>query len=303
MKLLIITNSYDATTDLLITKIGKEHVFRFSYDQWDQYSFQINQNNFCIKGEYFSINENEIAKVYWRKPFLNNFVFDEKLDAYLNKEITVVFRDLFNILQLEQKTVLVNPFKSTQIGKLYQLRVAKKYFRVPEWVYFWNSLPQINGNVITKSLSSTHMIDSKFLFTSSVQVDEIDKKYPWLIQSKIEGDYDMTIVYINGECYAFKLLRTDKTLIDWREKIGQDLQDWIWLELESDFKKNVINFMEHLKLKFGRLDFMINNSEISFLEVNPNGQWAFLDLSDKYGLISKMVDELSPMTPLNSFAD
>ena len=45
-----------------------------------------------------------------------------------------------------------------------------------------------------------------------------------------------------------------------------------------------------LDLEFGRYDFMLDDSgALAFLEVNANGQWVFLDITDKYGLLDCVV--------------
>lgn len=122
MKTLIITSTNDATTDLLIAKIGSENIFRLNYDIWHSYSFELNKKTLAISNDFHSLTELGISKVYWRKPFTSNFSFDEKLDNYLNKEITCAFKDLYNIFKESNKTVLVDPIKSANLGKLYQLR-------------------------------------------------------------------------------------------------------------------------------------------------------------------------------------
>ena len=53
--------------------------------------------------------------------------------------------------------------------------------------------------------------------------------------------------------------------------------------------------MSDLGLRFGRLDLMTKDKscqETTFLEVNPNGQWAWLDLSGNNGLFDAMIDFL-----------
>lgn len=179
--------------------------------------------------------------------------------------------------------------------------MAEKFFNVPEWTYFWNATPSVSKKNITKSLSSTQMEGNKFLFTTPVQIDALDKKFPWLIQNRIDAEYDLTIVYINGTLFPFKLRRDE--YVDWRQGIGKDEQMWEYLALPTSLEANIISYMQSLKLKYGRLDFLIKGENFLFLEVNPNGQWAFLDLGDKHGLVSKMVDEVSPLTSKMSLCD
>ena len=60
--------------------------------------------------------------------------------------------------------------------------------------------------------------------------------------------------------------------------------------------------MNDCGLKFGRLDFLVvENNQIVFLEVNPNGQWAWLDPYNENGLMEAMIYQLSPITQVYSF--
>jgi hypothetical protein len=51
-----------------------------------------------------------------------------------------------------------------------------------------------------------------------------------------------------------------------------------------------------LKLGFGRLYFLLDDQQYWFCEVNPNGQFAWLDLKGKNGLLQAVVSEISPLT-------
>ena len=43
---------------------------------------------------------------------------------------------------------------------------------------------------------------------------------------------------------------------------------------------------------FGRLDFLRQNGDLLFLELNPNGQWAWLDEDGRHGLLPRIAEEL-----------
>ena len=44
--------------------------------------------------------------------------------------------------------------------------------------------------------------------------------------------------------------------------------------------------------RFGRFDFIRKNGELWFLELNPNGQWAWLDEKNEHGLVSMVADTI-----------
>ena len=51
--------------------------------------------------------------------------------------------------------------------------------------------------------------------------------------------------------------------------------------------------MHKANLQFGRLDFLLDKSDYYFLEVNPNGQWAWLDMTGEHGVFDAIIKELT----------
>lgn len=84
--------------------------------------------------------------------------------------------------------------------------------------------------------------------------------------------------------------------MDWREFIS-DKQIWRKVELPASLKRAIVAYMGELGLDFGRLDMLLDKEgQYHFCEVNPNGQFAWLDLNDEHGLLSKVIEEISPVT-------
>jgi len=288
MKTLIITNSYDVTTDILITNIGCENIFRLNFDLLSDYSIQITSESFSIKSPKKSIYENEISKVYWRKPFNTK----NNLDEYEFLERKQIVKQIFNILLHQGKAILVDPNKVLAIGKLLQLRIAKEYFNIPEWEMILNHSSTFS-HCVTKSLSSSVVDSDKILYTTQVKTEELDLSEAWHLQKFIEKEKDLTIVYVNGELFPFELtVNLNET--DWRKEQISNPKIWKPHDLRKNVYKSVQGFMEKLKLNYGRLDFIIYKDEYYFLEVNINGQWAFLDSQNEHGLLSEMSKCIHP---------
>lgn len=290
MKTLIITNSYDVTTDVLISQVGHENIFRLNFDLLSEYSIYINRKTFSIRSPLKEINENEISKVYWRKPFniKNNNVDYEFIER---KQIV---RQIFNILFEQGKAILVNPYKEFSIGKLLQLRIANYYFNVPEWEMILNQESKLT-ECITKSLSSSIIETDKILYSTNVEPAELDLRECWHLQKYIKKEKDLTIVYIDGELFAFEL-ESCFNQTDWRKDQIANTKNWVLHRITSQLSNSIQKFMKKLNLNYGRLDFVIFNNEYFFLEVNINGQWAFLDSQNKYGLLSAMSKYIHPLT-------
>lgn len=290
MKTLIITNSYDATTDILISEVGHEKIFRLNFDLLSEYSIYIDSESFLISSPQKKIYESEISKVYWRKPFSMkvNIVEHEFLER---KQIV---RQIFNILCEQGKAVLVNPNKELSIGKLLQLRIAKKYFSVPEWEMVLNHVSRFS-DCITKTLSSPVIEMDKIFYTTKIKTDELDLSEAWHLQKYIEKEKDITIVYLNGEMFPFEL-DSNRHQTDWRKEQISNPKIWKSHKISSQLSNSIELFMNQLKLNYGRLDFIIYKDEYFFLEVNVNGQWAFLDNLNEYGLLGAISNCIHPNT-------
>jgi hypothetical protein len=50
--------------------------------------------------------------------------------------------------------------------------------------------------------------------------------------------------------------------------------------------------MSETQLRFGRLDFLLKDDEMLFLELNPNGQFAWLDPEGNNGMLNALADEI-----------
>jgi hypothetical protein len=69
------------------------------------------------------------------------------------------------------------------------------------------------------------------------------------------------------------------------------------MELSRQIAIAILRYMGDLHLDFGRLDFLKDeNGQMYFCEVNPNPQFAWLDYEGKRGLVSAVLEEVSPMT-------
>ncbi|MNT18172.1 hypothetical protein D3C72_1533580 [compost metagenome] len=89
--------------------------------------------------------------------------------------------------------------------------------------------------------------------------------------SKSGGEYRVTIVD-----REFVAVRIDSDHpVDWRKNNAFNRYELV------DFPHSIIqkcyNLMDRLGISFGAFDFIYNGIEYFFLEVNPNGQWLWLE--------------------------
>ena len=84
--------------------------------------------------------------------------------------------------------------------------------------------------------------------------------------------------------------RLDLGVKDWRTLIGTEEDRWQPSAMPDGFPERIAAYMDRLGLLFGRLDFLVGDGEPSFLEVNPSGQFGWLDDSSGWPLHSAVLD-------------
>jgi hypothetical protein len=287
----------DGTTDEIVRRVSQDRVFRFNVDLWKDYEIRVDHQGFTLADPAGrSCDSQEVRAAYLRKP-----TFDDPLtimeggcpEAWLRSQISYLTQEIYNFCRDAGLVRLVEKGAQQRFGKFSQMRLAAKYFNVPPWVFI-----KTNNNInfpqpaITKPLTADFIEDYRVLFTRAVDPSTLDQSYPWLLQEQIMADADLTIVYVAGQCFAFTLDRRTFVGVDWRKHINKQELEWQRFHLKPQIKDSIRSFMKDADLEFGRLDFLLTGDTLHFLEVNPNGQWAWLDLNGEEGIFDAIINEL-----------
>jgi hypothetical protein len=98
-----------------------------------------------------------------------------------------------------------------------------------------------------------------------------------LFQERIIHRHAVRAVVVGRQVVATAIhAHTAAARMDWRS--DYDALSYEPAELPSDVTAAVHGLMAHLGLRFGVLDFLVRpDGEHVFLEINPNGQWAWID--------------------------
>jgi hypothetical protein len=306
--LLIYTTSFDTTVDLLLHHMGSQQCFRYNFDLWRDYKLEVSNTRFRIEDPSGRVVDDTcVRKVYYRKPFTTNdldaHIEISDQDAYCEAELWYALRDVINLLWAADKIVLVEPRADMRVGKFVQSRVAGRYFRVPDFHFgYGRPGPFLEGPTIVKSLtleSVTGKSDKNILYTTRIAEGELSPGFPWMRQQYVEAKMDVTVAFVRDRLFAFELDRSSflARTVDWRElPVEATAAMWRPHALPPSVSELIFAFMRDLGLHYGRLDFLHDNERYVFLEVNPNGQWGWLDSDGKHGLLAKIIAEVSPQT-------
>lgn len=295
----IYTCSQDTTADLLVHYLTDTPSFRFDIDKRKNYWWDFSCHGFkmanIITGE--SIDSSTLTSFYLRKPMYVDAIdipCQGTLENWCREEIDELFRDFQRECEAQHLTTLVHS-RNSHLGKVRQMRIAANYFKVANWHVFHRALPDelAQGKWVAKALTGVPVGKGKMLFVKEVDPTKLDLFYPWFLQEKIDGEDEVTVVYVNGNLFAYRYPRAaiEKT-DDVRLATHQNPSKWKLCELTSAEQSAIRGFMAETGYRFGRFDFIRKDGELWFLELNPNGQWAWLDEKNENGLISAIADAI-----------
>jgi len=294
--LLIITGSHDTTTDFLLPFLPADRVFRFNTDLFREYKLVFDASGFTLTDPTGrSSTSQQVYKAYWR--WVEWPVANTDQERYVQAELRYLLQEMTNLLWYEGKFVLVEPGAPRRAGKLLQLMRAKEFLNVPPFRAGLNSrYASPEGLEVVKSLTKNYP-GSRVIYSTLVDPAQLAPEYPWFVQQYVEAAYDVTVVVVRKRLFAFRLTRDFlATSVDWRE-IPDKGCAWTPIELPEATRSAIFRYMDDMRLDFGRLDFLGDKrGKLYFCEVNPNPQYAWLDYDGKGGLLSAVLEELSPIT-------
>ena len=116
---------------------------------------------------------------------------------------------------------------------------------------------------------------------------------PNLFQAHIKKLYDERVTMVGEKAFAVLIDSQSNvdTLVDWRR--GECPLKHTKRELPDKVLKQCISLLQTLNLRFGAIDFILDkNSNFIFLEINPNGQWAWIEKQTEYQISNEIVNLL-----------
>lgn len=299
--ILIITSSIDLTVDYIIDKY-KELIgfYRLNTDLIDKYEIALRNEEWLIKCDNWELKEDNISGIYYRKPMLPVLdMYETRYHHMMSKEIIIL---LHGIAETFSRKCLTKPsILNKADNKLLQLKLAKNIgFTLPTSL-ITNSNSQAKafckGNFknIVKPISvgkinwddkvgviQTNVVDQNVTFTGL-------ELCPAYFQEYQQKDYELRVTVVDNKFYPVSIRSTNK--IDWRKNNTDNVYSLV--DLPFDIEAKCLELMESLELKFGAFDFIVKDNIYIFLEINPNGQWLWLEQALDLDISRKIIDYLA----------
>lgn len=108
----------------------------------------------------------------------------------------------------------------------------------------------------------------------------------------VKKSEDIRVTVVGDKVFSASIKCDNPDIVDWRklENCGMLFE---YTELPEKIKYLCIQLTKEFKLEFGAIDLAIDdNGEYIFFEINPNGQWAWLDKNLNYNIANEIANLL-----------
>lgn len=230
-----------------------------------------------------SFRSEDIESVWLRRPGrfnLASVVRDEYLD-FVVREWRDGFWGWLDCLSARFVNPLVAQERAT---KLLQIKVANDVgLRTPatcmtnDPTKFIDFVDRFEGRVVHKTMTQ---IKSRLLETKPWSPEDGEHLSdlplaPTLVQERIVGSEDIRVTVIGKQLFS-AIMKTPEEVVD--SRLVTDLPYETW-SLPDHVEDKILRLMEHLDLPFGTIDLKVaEDGELVFLEVNPQGQFAYIEI-------------------------
>ncbi len=298
--ILIVTNEEDVTADFVVLELQsrKASYRRFNTEGFPQVvgltvelGEDIASSLTLSKGE---LRLEDVTAVWYRRPVppvVDSRIAPPAAKAFAELESAAALQNVWALLRCLWISAPHALRRAEQ--RLLQLRCAQEIgLRVPPTLVTTrpaNALEFVrtHGRVVVKALGQGYVRQAgepdTLIFTS--ELEEIDPAIlsrvllaPTLFQELVPRGYDLRVTVVGTSVFATEIHRSpDARGVDWRQDSPQQL-----VHREHDLpvamREKVVNLVSSFGLKFAALDFIVDpRGRYFFLELNPNGQWAWIE--------------------------
>lgn len=315
--LFILTNSQDATASFLISVLEKSGIplLRLDTDSLLRrvsFSYRLGKPTIRIDGRWYGTTD--VSHVWYRRPEqLKDDRFDSSPEGKYARSEWTEFIECFFAHVPEEKWMNHPTRNASASRKLEQLTTAASLgLSVPDTLvtqdpdelrtFFYKH----GGQLIVKPVSSgyierTGLEQDSLIYTNRVlhrHLENLDDlaHCPALFQQFVQKRSDIRITVVDSDIHAVELLAMDRSgeqRCDIRRNNMSDVS-YRRIVLPDNIKDSIHKLMAHYKLRFAAINMAIASSgEWIFFEINPNGQWAWLDMTGGLDIASSFVNVFS----------
>lgn len=304
---LIISSSIDYSTDLVCFELrqNKKRYLRLNRDKFGEYeiifSLQNREMTIILENAPYTVRNDTLKGIFFRAPvFLRSHMNYNVNEQLYRSQWSSFIRNLIVFDKAKWINHPVNTYRAE--NKLYQLQCAQNVGLPTPKTFVGNILPKRitpTNKYIVKSLDTALFYDESqeyFTYSSVVGGNELAesniKDAPVILQEFLEDKRDIRVTVIGDKLFPVGITKNGESIYgDWRKNAKEDLQ-YMPETLPDDISNSIIKLMNTLELTFGGVDLAFSDGQYYFIEVNPTGEWGWLNQYCAIPLEKVIVDEL-----------
>lgn len=311
--ILLATNKRDITTDFVVLELRRRNIPFLRLNTEDLPQFSVTFEPTAVDNWQLTLADQTYALSsftagYYRRPSTpipDAVITDPAAQEYCVSEWSAVLRSLWNGLDGRW---LNSPFAILRAeDKPRQLAVAASLgFQIPETIV-------TNDQQAAATFASQHNIIGKplrqallergetgeVIFTSRLSQADLEdgaavSLAPCILQREITKKCDVRVTVVGQNVFAVAIASqaTADTTTDWRKGSNPDLVHEV-IDLPADITERCVALTHALDISFGAIDLVLDQAgNYWLLEINPNGQWAWIERRTGLPITRAIVDAL-----------
>lgn len=309
--ILIITNTNDYTSDYLITKLidRGERYLRINSETITHSNITYLNDSLKIscklKKKTHEYDITNINSVWFRRlirPEINQRIAKE-YNNFCYDETRAFLEGLFFSI----KAKWINPVHNVLIAerKALQLTIARDLgLLIPDTIISndadeLRSFTESHERIICKPIHSglikttdeTYSIHTTEVHKHSFYNNKSLDLCPTLVQHLIEKKADLRLTIVGDSAFPVEITTPGIQALDWR-KHHRHLSHKL-VDIDNDTLSKCKMMLKKLGLIYGAFDFGITtDNELVFFEINPTGEWVWLESTLNLDISSAIIDNL-----------
>jgi glutathione synthase/RimK-type ligase-like ATP-grasp enzyme len=317
--ILLISNTQDLTTDFVVRELARKNI-RFSRLNTDEFprhgrgiaSFGFDKRRRLIRWDNrpTPLDFDCVRAVLYRRPeqpVISEAVVDPNVRQFCADESYEFLRGLWFSLEcfwISQPEMIRKAER-----KVYQLQTAENVtFRIPKTLVT-NDPEEVKAlfescenGIIVKPVY-LGFIDQPttplYIYTSEVSPTDLEhissaELAPAIYQERIMKEYDVRVTVVGDRVFTAR--------ID-ADALPSGIPDWRYADMDHlrhrhhqlphEVEQACLELVNRLGLQFGAIDLAVDaEGNYVFFEINPNGQWAWLERALGFRISEAIVDRL-----------
>lgn len=310
---LLLTSDLDFATDRVCRRLAECQVpfLRINREQLPELRLTLDPSNLnleCRQGDHVWFVDNTLRSVWWRQGTFDRNVASRPLSIYDQMARTqwAAFMRSMMVFRAHWMNHPAAVYKA-EVKAVQLLAAREAGFSIPETL-MTNDAEAIatafgEARIAIKSVDTLFLREGDeqlFAYTTIVEPAEIDGSQlsaaPMTAQAALEPKLDIRVTIVGANCWANEVRANGEAVRgDWRltPKIALTYPDH---ELPAKILECCFALVRGLSLSFGAIDLALVDNVYWFIEINPTGEWGWLD-TDKRCISRVIAQELACLTP------